>query len=96
MTNELILKKKAENILKKINSSVPICDDFFEFACGNYYPNIPNHKTKIDELDLIKDTLQEQLNEDFKSLASDSDSSPIKNVKIFYSNCMDTGDKETI
>lgn len=92
-TNELILEKEGENILKKLNSSVPICDDFFEFVCGNYQPEIPSHKTKIDELDLVKDKLQEQLNKDFKTVASDNDSNPIKNVKTFYSNCMDTGDK---
>lgn len=86
------LQKEADEVLKKIDKSIPICDNFYEFACGNYKPEIPRHKGKIDELDLIKDTLQEQLNEVFKAAASDDDSDPIMNVKTYYANCMNTGD----
>jgi predicted metalloendopeptidase len=92
--NSEFLQKEADDILKKINNSISICDDFYEYACGKYRPEIPPHKVKIDELDLIKDTLQEQLNEVFKSTASDDDSDSIKNVKTFYTNCMNTGDEK--
>lgn len=93
--DEKDLTKQAQQIEAKLNRSVPACDNFYEFACGNYQPEIPRHKASIVELEIIKDTLQEQLNEVFKAPQAENDSNPIRNVKTYYSNCMDTGDKLT-
>lgn len=84
-------EKEAKNMLSKVNDSVGVCDDFFDFACGNYKPEIPNHKVKIDELALIQDTLQERLNEVMNSPVVEQDIQPFRNVKRFYQNCVDRG-----
>lgn len=78
-------------MLSKIDNSVEICDDFFEFSCGKYKPEIPSHKTKVDELDLILDTLQERLNGTMSAEISANEIEPFKKLKIFYQNCMDKG-----
>lgn len=80
-------------MLSKIDDTVGICDDFFQFACGRYEPEISNHKTKIDELSLIQDTLQERLNEIMSADIIPSEIEPFKKVKTFYQNCMDKGER---
>jgi neprilysin len=82
---------EAEQMLQKIDNSVEACDNFFDFACGSYHPEIPSHKTKIDELDLILDTLQERLNETLSEEIRENELEPFKIVKVFFQNCMDKG-----
>lgn len=77
-------------MLSKIDDSVGICEDFFDFACGKYKPELPSHKVKIDELSLILDTLQERLNEVMRGERSSDEILPFQNVKVFYQNCMNT------
>jgi predicted metalloendopeptidase len=84
-------KKEAEKMLSRIDNSVEICDDMFNFACGKYQPEIPNDKVKIDELGLILDSLQERLNDILSANSSSEDIEPIRRLKIFYQNCMDKG-----
>lgn len=78
-------------MLGKIDDSVAICDDFFGYSCGKYQPEIPEDKTKIDELSLILDTLQERLNVMMSEDVNDQDIEPFKKAKMLYRNCMDKG-----
>lgn len=89
-------EREATLMLSKINDSAGICDNFFDFACGNYKPEIPNHKVKIDELALIQDTLQERLNEVMKSPVVEQDIQPFRNVKVFYQSCVNKGESRTV
>jgi Peptidase family M13 len=82
-------EKEAAQMLSKIDDSVEICENFFDFSCGNYKPEIPSHKTKIDELDLILDKLQENLNLTMGSKINANEIEPFKKLKTFYQNCMD-------
>jgi Peptidase family M13 len=84
-------KREAEKMLSRIDNSVDICDDMFSFACGNYKPEIPNDKVKIDELGLILDSLQERLDDILSANSSTEDIEPIRRLKVFYQNCMDKG-----
>lgn len=83
-------ERESKKILSKIDESVDKCEDFFDFACGNYKPEIPSHKVKIDELSLILDTLQERLNEVMGASKSSEEIVPFQNLKTFYQNCMNT------
>ena len=78
-------------MLNKIDDSNGICDNFFDYACGKYKPDIPRHKVKIDELSLIQDTLQERLNEVMSAEINQEDIQPFKKLKMFYQSCMDKG-----
>lgn len=84
-------KDEAEKMLSKIDDSVELCEDFFGFACGNYKPEIPNDKTKIDELSLIQDTLQKRLNDVMSAPIKSDDIEPFRKAKMFYHNCIDKG-----
>lgn len=91
--DERDLRTHAKIIESKINRSVQACDDFYEFACGNYHPEIPKDATGITEFQIVDDTIEKQLHEVFKSPQVENDSNLIRNVKRLYSSCMDTGDK---
>lgn len=86
-------EREAKKMLSKIDDSIGMCEDFFEFACGKYKPSLPNHKVKIDELSLILDTLQERLNEVMSATRSVEEIQPFHDVKVFYQNCMNTSNK---
>lgn len=83
-------------MLSRIDDSIGICDNFYDFACGNYKPVIPDHKVKIDELGIIQDTLQERLNEVMSAAKEAGDIEPFKILKTFYQNCMDKGMQKMI
>lgn len=82
---------EAEKMLSKIDDSIELCDDFFGFACGNYKPEIPDEKTKIDELNLMQDSLQMRINEIMNGSIKADDIEPFKKAKMFYQNCVDKG-----
>lgn len=86
-----VCEREAEKMLSRIDDSIGICDNFYDFACGNYKPDIPDHKVKIDELGIIQDTLQERLNEVMSASKEAGDIEPFKMLKTFYQNCMDKG-----
>lgn len=77
-----------------MNTSVDVCDDFFEFACGGFKPEIPNDKSKVDVMGMLLDSLQERLNHILSAASEANEIEPIKKVKAFYKNCMETGLKE--
>lgn len=78
-------------MISKINDSVDPCEDFFEFACGNYKPNISGDKTLIHEFSLSQDLIQMQLNRILKSPIKLDEVEPFQKAKMFYKNCVDTG-----
>lgn len=86
-----VCEREAKKMLSKIDDSIGICDNFYDFACGNYKPDIPDHKVKIDELSKIQDTLQERLNEVMGASVDADDIEPFRLLKTFYQNCMDKG-----
>lgn len=87
--------KAAANILDRIDETVKPCDDFYNFACGQYVKNtvIPEDKVSVDSFSVVRDSLSEQLKNIITSPIDESDIEPFKKVKKFFSACMD---KETI
>lgn len=98
-TEELCLTqscvKAAASILEKIDENVEPCEDFYNFACGQYVKNvvIPEDKVSVDSFSVVRDTLQEQLKTIITSPVDENDIEPFQKVKKFYAACMD---KETV
>jgi predicted metalloendopeptidase len=71
------------------------CEDFFEYACGNYLKtkNIPDEKSSISQFSDVSDVLQEKLRTLVESEDSSEDTPSSLMVKQLYKSCMNTGTK---
>lgn len=86
-----VCQKEAELIKKNMDNSVSPCDDFYQFACGNYKPEIPKDKSEVNVFSVLQDLLEEQLNATMSEKIQDKDLHPLKIVKKFFRACMDKG-----
>jgi Peptidase family M13 len=83
--------KESENIKSKMDTSVSPCEDFYQFSCGKFKPEIPKEKTSINQFTLLQDELLIKLNMSMSEKPKESDIEPVKNVKKFYRACMNKG-----
>jgi len=68
--------RQAESFLRNIDTSVSPCDNFYQFACGNFKPS-----PKLNHLEVIEKVLKR----------SDKESDPkyLKMAKKVYNSCLD-------
>lgn len=80
----------ASKMLEQMDSSAEPCDDFYEFACGQYVEDtiIPDDKVSVNAFSVISDKLQEQLRTIITAPIEDEELEPFKNVKRLYLACM--------
>lgn len=80
----------ASKMLEQMDSSVEPCDDFYNFACGQYVEDtiIPDDKVSVNAFSVISDKLQEQLRTIITAPIDDDELEPFKNVKRLYTACM--------
>ena len=55
--------KAASNILQNMDESVNPCDDFYQFACGNFIKKtaIPDDRTRVSSFSVLSDELLSQV-----------------------------------
>ncbi|XP_018009275.1 neprilysin-2-like [Hyalella azteca] len=82
----------ASQLIANMDSEVDPCEDFFEYACGNYLrtKNIPDEKSSISQFSDISDALNQKLRTLVESEDSSEDTSSSLMVKQLYKSCMDT------
>lgn len=80
----------AKKILERIDESVKPCDDFYNFACGQYIKNtiIPDDKVSVDAFSAVRDTLQDQLKTIITAPSEPNEIQPFKMIKKLYAACM--------
>lgn len=68
------------------------CDDFYEFACGNFLEstNIPDDKSGISQFSLVDDALEDQMKQIVQEPIQSNELKPFKMVKKLYQMCMNT------
>lgn len=80
----------ASQFLQNMNPKVEPCDDFYEFACGNFLKNtnIPDDKTSVTMFSVINDQLQEQLRTMIEEPIMENEPKPFVLAKKLYKACM--------
>ncbi|KAJ6635812.1 Neprilysin-2, partial [Pseudolycoriella hygida] len=80
----------ASNALDAMDTTVEPCDDFYNFACGNFIKNtqIPDEKVSINTFSIISDKLQEQLKTLIIEESRPGEARPFTLAKNLYKACM--------
>ncbi|KAG4071253.1 hypothetical protein HA402_003957 [Bradysia odoriphaga] len=81
--------RAAVYAMDSMDSSIKPCDDFFQFACGNFIKNteLPEDKYAIYPLSLITDKLQEQITKLIKEEPEPNEAKPFRLAKDLYKAC---------
>lgn len=86
-------ERESKNILRRLDTSIDACDDFYMYVCGKFIAetSIPDDKTSVDVSTETEDKLKEQLNEILNRTISENDTEPMKHSKKLYKACMNEG-----
>lgn len=73
-----------------MDRNVEPCDDFYNFACGNFIKstNIPEDKVSINTFSEIGDKLQLQLKQLVSENRNENEKKPFKLANFLYRACM--------
>ncbi|XP_014239288.1 neprilysin-4-like [Cimex lectularius] len=85
-----IRQKLANMMLNNINDTVDPCDDFYQFACGNWLENnpLPKDKYMFDNYEIILDEVNRLLKNRLEQPVSDNEPMAYTKVKNHYKSCM--------
>ncbi|KAJ8664528.1 hypothetical protein QAD02_006190, partial [Eretmocerus hayati] len=97
-----ICLEKAAAILENMDPKIDPCEDFYQYACGNYLKNgdLPGKHQQYDVAQQIQDEINEQLRFAVEEPITDDDIETFVKVKKYYKVCMskdgteDTGKKD--
>lgn len=73
-----------------LDENVDPCDNFYEFACGNYLRDtvIPEDKVTVDSFSAVRDLVQEQLRTIINEPVQANESKPFRLAKNFNLACL--------
>lgn len=73
-----------------MDNNIDPCDDFFEFACGNFKKKtiIPDDENNVQSLSTDKNYAQLRFRTIFEEPSKPNDPRPFKLIKTFYESCM--------
>lgn len=83
----------AAVVLEKLNTEVDPCEDFYDYACGNFASDlgVPDEKTTIDTLSFVKERVLEYiltLVDPVKETPVDDSASKSRRLsRKFYNSC---------
>lgn len=82
----------ASTFLSKMNASINPCDDFYEFACGNFIKTtiISEDAGSVNTINIIESRVLSQMHTLLNSEISPNEIRPFKMAKQFYRQCMNT------
>lgn len=82
--------KAAAQVLESMDDSVDPCNNFYDFACGNFVKNtpIPEDKITVDSFSIVRDLVQDQLREMINEKSEPRESKPFRLAKDYNSACL--------
>lgn len=83
-------KKISASIKAAINETVKPCDDFYEYACGEWIKNnpVPEGKLQISAFTELRDKNDEGMRNALVKEDSLSNLLPIKKLRTFFQSCL--------
>lgn len=80
----------AAKIMSYLDETADPCENFYEFACGNYLKEtpIPEDKITVDSFSNVRDLVQEQLRTIINEPPQPNESKPFRLAKYFNSACL--------
>lgn len=80
----------ASKIIEHLDESIDPCDNFYNFACGNYLKNtkIPKDKVSVDLSSTVDDLVREQLRTIINEPAQRNESKPFRLAKHLNAACL--------
>lgn len=81
----------SKEILNTIDETINPCDDFYQFACGNFLKTtvLPNDTKQLISFKFLQNKIEDRLYNHFSEEILPNDTNAIKQTKLFYKSCMD-------
>lgn len=83
-------EKEATAMLNSLDANINPCDNFYEFACGNFIRKtiLPKDKTIIMSFTQVQDKVEEQLRSILREEPQPNESKPFRLAKTFNLACL--------
>jgi neprilysin len=82
----------AATLLTNLDNDVDPCDNFYDFACGNFVELIPDEKASVTAQSLVGERTYEQLVNLVTEPKIPGEPKTHRLSKDFYTSCMDEGE----
>ncbi|XP_034934335.1 neprilysin-1-like [Chelonus insularis] len=81
----------AASLISAMDTTVKPCNDFFQYACGNWnrLNIIPEDQSSINTFEVLTNQLQVTLKQILEEPLNDADNNATIKAKVFYRSCMD-------